>query len=728
LERLEDRVVPSIPDGTILVTTSHSAFSSVPQDSFPVGIIGMSPSTGSQFPISTGGLFSVPTYVAEAPDGQLYVTDLQAFSTGIIIRVDTNNTQHLVARGGFLNGPNALAYVDGLLYVGNTGDGSGSIHSIVRVDPSTGAQTLISNGDTGTSTGGNTATTLNDTTKNWKPNQWAGWSVLINGNTGLGQWLTVVSNTATQLTLAGSWATIPDSMSTYEIGFSVPTGMTAYNGNILVSDEPGGSGGADPGGVWQVNLTTGVQTILTHGGYLVHATDIALEPSGNLLTMGATSATDSLGSIVRVNPTTGVQTQVSHDGILYYLDGMTVDPSTGRIYTGAISTGNIPAAMYAVDPVTGAQSQIAQGGLMSLVEGIRIYHTTVQTASTTTVTSSANPSVPGQSVTFTAAVTSSAGGRGTPTGTVQFQIDGTNFGSPVSLSGGLATSLATNSLSVSGHTVTAVYSGDPTFSGSTAVMIQNVNVMQNITLMPDPVDPTLLDLVVVGTAGDDHIQIQRAPDGKSIHVMVEETKPDHFQYQADYTTSGLARLVVYGGAGNDHIEVDNKLLLPAVLFAGAGNDHIQAGGGPTVIVGGSGDDHLEGSSGRDIMIAGSGTSHLEGKEGDDILIAGTTAFDGNLAALIAILDEWSRTDESYLQRVANLQDSPINGVSPNSSGLNGSYVLNASTVHDSGAGDQLDGGPGMAWFFANLDGIGNNGVKDKLNGSKPGQVITRITF
>jgi hypothetical protein len=174
LEWLEDRVVPTIPDGTILVTTSHSAFSSVPQDSFPIGIIGVNPSNGQQFPISTGGLFALPTYVVQAPDGQLYVTDLQSFGTGAIIRVDTNNQQHLVTRGGLLNGPNALAYINGFLYVGNTGDGSGSVHSIVRVDPNTGAQTLISDGDnrtstggnsnvdTGTSTGSNTATTLND--------------------------------------------------------------------------------------------------------------------------------------------------------------------------------------------------------------------------------------------------------------------------------------------------------------------------------------------------------------------------------------------------------------------------------------------------------------------------------------------------------------------------------------------------------------------------------------
>ena len=40
------------------------------------------------------------------------------------------------------------------------------------------------------------------------------------------------------------------------------------------------------------------------------------------------------------------------------------------------------------------------------------------------------------------------------------RIDGSNFGSPVSLSGGAATSPATNSLSTATHAVTAVYSGD----------------------------------------------------------------------------------------------------------------------------------------------------------------------------------------------------------------------------------------------------------------------------
>src|SRR5205823_2161232 len=93
---------------------------------------------------------------------------------------------------------------------------------------------------------------------------------------------------------------------------------------------------------------------------------------------------------------------------------------------------------------------------------------TVGKASTSTaIVSSANASVFGQAVTFTATITTGGQATGSPSGTVQFQIDGTNFGSPVSVSGGVATSTAASNLSVAGHTVRATYSGDATFAAST---------------------------------------------------------------------------------------------------------------------------------------------------------------------------------------------------------------------------------------------------------------------
>jgi poly(3-hydroxybutyrate) depolymerase len=86
---------------------------------------------------------------------------------------------------------------------------------------------------------------------------------------------------------------------------------------------------------------------------------------------------------------------------------------------------------------------------------------------TTTVTSSLNPSAYGLAVGFTANVTS---GSGTPTGTVQFNIDGSTFSSPVTLASGSATSGSISTLTEGTHTVTAVYSGSSNFATSTGTL------------------------------------------------------------------------------------------------------------------------------------------------------------------------------------------------------------------------------------------------------------------
>lgn len=75
-------------------------------------------------------------------------------------------------------------------------------------------------------------------------------------------------------------------------------------------------------------------------------------------------------------------------------------------------------------------------------------------ATTTTVTSSANPSTYGSAVSFSATVTSAGG---TPTGTVQFAVDGSPLGGPVALAGGSASSPSIATLAVGSHAVTADY-------------------------------------------------------------------------------------------------------------------------------------------------------------------------------------------------------------------------------------------------------------------------------
>ena len=91
-------------------------------------------------------------------------------------------------------------------------------------------------------------------------------------------------------------------------------------------------------------------------------------------------------------------------------------------------------------------------------------------SSTTSLKSTENPSKLGDSITFTAIVSPAQSTNGTPTGTVQFQIDGVNYASPVTLINGAAT-LAVAKLAIGDHTVTATYTSDNgLFDPSTAVL------------------------------------------------------------------------------------------------------------------------------------------------------------------------------------------------------------------------------------------------------------------
>jgi CSLREA domain-containing protein len=94
---------------------------------------------------------------------------------------------------------------------------------------------------------------------------------------------------------------------------------------------------------------------------------------------------------------------------------------------------------------------------------------------TTTVTSSANPSVFGQQVTFTATVTPNPN-VGTPTGTVTFLDGATAICSNVALNAGQA-QCQTSTLTVGNHTISAAYSGATGFGSSTGNLDTNPQIV-----------------------------------------------------------------------------------------------------------------------------------------------------------------------------------------------------------------------------------------------------------
>src|SRR5439155_22752797 len=99
------------------------------------------------------------------------------------------------------------------------------------------------------------------------------------------------------------------------------------------------------------------------------------------------------------------------------------------------------------------------------------------------VISSANPSPTGSNLTFTATLWAVAPGSGMPSGTVQFKCDGLPLGSPASLGnpGGVG-SLTTSALSHGTHTITAEYTGDGNFRGTT----NGLGASQVINIPPVP--------------------------------------------------------------------------------------------------------------------------------------------------------------------------------------------------------------------------------------------------
>ena len=107
---------------------------------------------------------------------------------------------------------------------------------------------------------------------------------------------------------------------------------------------------------------------------------------------------------------------------------------------------------------------------------------------TTVVTSSDNPSVFGQEVTFTAMVTVVAPNVGTPTGIVTF-LDGASTLGTGALDDTGTASLSTSTLAVGSHPVTAVYGGDASDQASTSSAVSQI-VNQASTTTNLEVSPT----------------------------------------------------------------------------------------------------------------------------------------------------------------------------------------------------------------------------------------------
>ncbi len=178
------------------------------------------------------------------------------------------------------------------------------------------------------------------------------------------------------------------------------------------------------------------------------------------------SATQSVAATVLVATFTdydNTKTAASFTASINWGDGTA--PSAGTITANGSGGFNVTGTHTYLTPGTfNVDTQVADGNN----NFARTRSTAnVKAATVTAVTSSVNPSDFGQSVTFTATVTASAG---TPAGDVQFKDNGSNLGTAVSLNGSGVATVTTAALTAGPHTITAEYAGNATFAPSTGTL------------------------------------------------------------------------------------------------------------------------------------------------------------------------------------------------------------------------------------------------------------------
>lgn len=328
--------------------------------------------------------------------------------------------------------------------------------------------------------------------------------------------LAVTTNIAINVAKAPLTITANDTNKIY--GAALPAFTATYTGFVNGDDSTSLT--------TQPNLATGATTsspVATYAITASGATDANYSISYVHGTLSVTPATVTVTADNKTN-TFGAALPVLTAQYSGFVLSEDTNNLTALATLATTATATSPAGTY---PIT-ASNAGSTNYSFNYVDGVL---TIGQSASSGVVVSSANPAIPGSNVTFTATISAVAPGVGTPSGTVNFRIDGNVLGSDT-LSGGVAT-FTTSSLALGTHTVVAEYAGDANFTGTTNALASN----QVINTPP--------------VAGND--TIQRSP-----------------------TTSVKVRLTTL--LANDS-DADNDTLTPVVSTTSANGASIRVSGG-----------------------------------------------------------------------------------------------------------------------------------------------------
>ncbi len=287
-------------------------------------------------------------------------------------------------------------------------------------------------------------------------------------------------------------------------------------------------------------------------------------------------------------------------------------------------------------------------------------------------------------------LTFTLGTVGDPAGTrFTYQINWGD-GSPTQTVTGPSGTQVTHAYSTAGNRYASVTATDPGgLSGSFSEYVTTVPV--TVAILTDPAHTSQQMLVITDSGYGDTIYLSSAANSVSLNI-------DGYNLGTVAPTNG------------------NPFALVMVLSSTTGYETVNAGSlaVSSVLVGGSGSNSLRGSSSaRNLLIAGKGYGTLYAGSAGDILIGGSTSYNTNTTALAYIMAEWDSGD-SYSTRVSKISKGR---------GLNGTYVLNSTTVVENGVSDSLYGGAGLDWFFAHTKGKTN---MDPVYNRTSGETVTSI--
>ncbi len=374
-------------------------------------------------------------------------------------------------------------------------------------------------------------------------------------------------------TVFGQSVTLTATIAALAPGAGTPTGTVTFkDGGTLL-----GTGSlAVVSGVDQATLTTSSLALGSHSITAVYGGDtnfsgstasaISQSVSQASTTVSVTSATSPAvyGQSVTLTATIGVVGPAAGapTGNVNFYDGATLLGTGTRSVVGGVVQATFTTSSLAIGGHSITASYIGDTNFSGNTSS-PITQTINQAAAATSVTSSAASPSLGQPITFTATVTATAPGAGTPTGSVNFMDGSTLLGSGTLgvVSGVMQATLTTSSLATGSHSITAVYSGDTNFAGGTSTTLsQTVGQPPSTTVVVSSVSPAVVGQSVTLTAAVAAV------------VPAAGTPTGTVTFKDGITVLGPGTLAVVGGVDQATLTISSLALGSHTITAVYGGD------------------------------------------------------------------------------------------------------------------------------------------------------------